>query len=227
MTTAEFNRLLADTARQMQVRSGTSDTLEEAVAAAGEVVGGCDLAAVSVTYPDRIETPAATDDTVRRIENLQFTLGEGPCRSAMREHETVHSPDVANDPRWPVWGARIAEELGVRSALGLRLFSSGETLGSLDLYSRTVRGFDSDDIYHGVALAAHVGVALAATQQAEHLRKAITNRTVIGQAEGILMERFAMTPAQAFAVLRRISSHTNTKLSQVAQTLVTTRQTPH
>jgi AmiR/NasT family two-component response regulator len=55
---------------------------------------------------------------------------------------------------------------------------------------------------------------------------AITNRTVIGRAEGILMERFGLTPDQAFAVLRRVSQRRNVKLNQVAEELVRTRVTP-
>lgn len=177
-------------------------------------------------YPDRIETPAATDEAVRRAEQLQYSMGQGPCRSAMRAHETIHSPDVAHDDRLPQSGQRIADELGVRGAVGYRLFSTGDTLGALNLYSRTVHGFDRDDLYHGLALAAHVAVALVGSQHTEHLERAITNRTVIGQAEGILMERFDLSPGQAFAVQQRVSQEHNTKLAQVAEQLVATRQTP-
>ena len=59
-----------------------------------------------------------------------------------------------------------------------------------------------------------------------HLELAIANRTVIGQAEGILMERFGIPADQAFAVLRRVSQHRNVKLNRVAEELVRTRETP-
>ena len=96
----------------------------------------------------------------------------------------------------------------------------------MNLYSLKLDAFDADDINNGEALAAHVGVALAASQNAEHLQMAITNRTVIGRAEGILMERFGLAPAQAFAVLRRVSQRRNVKLNSVAEELVRTRETP-
>jgi len=96
----------------------------------------------------------------------------------------------------------------------------------LNLYSREPEAFDLDDIYNGEALAAHVAVALAASRQAEQLGMAIATRTVIGQAEGILMERFDISAEQAFAVLRRVSSHSNVKLNRVAEQLVRTRETP-
>jgi AmiR/NasT family two-component response regulator len=69
-------------------------------------------------------------------------------------------------------------------------------------------------------------VALAASQNVANLEMAIASRTVIGQAEGILMERFGIAADQAFAALRRVSQHRNVKLNQVAEELVRTRQTP-
>ncbi len=81
-----------------------------------------------------------------------------------------------------------------------------------NLYSAEPDAFDADDINNGHALAAHVGVALAASQNAEHLHEAIASRTVIGRAEGILMERFDLPADQAFGVLRRVSRGRNVKL---------------
>ncbi|HEY8673716.1 MAG TPA: ANTAR domain-containing protein [Candidatus Dormibacteraeota bacterium] len=60
----------------------------------------------------------------------------------------------------------------------------------------------------------------------EQLTTAIVNRTVIGRAEGILMERFDLQPAQAFAVLTRLSQHNNIRLHLVAAELVKTRTLP-
>ncbi len=110
--------------------------------------------------------------------------------------------------------------------MSYRLFTTEDTLGAMNLYSVKRNAFDADDIDNGHALAAHVGVALAASQQAEHLEMAITNRTVIGRAEGILMERFDLSADQAFAVLRRVSQHGNVKLNRIAEDLVRTRETP-
>jgi hypothetical protein len=120
----------------------------------------------------------------------------------------------------------VAKEAGVASIVSYRLYTTQDTLGALNLYSTKPDAFDADDINNGQALAAHVGVALAASQQAEHLEMAVINRTAIGRAEGILMERFGIPPDQAFAVLRRVSQHRNVKLNCVAEELVRTRETP-
>ena len=128
--------------------------------------------------------------------------------------------------RWPRWGPLVAEQAGVASIVSYRLYTSQDTLGAMNLYSTTSNAFDSDDIDNGHALAAHVGVALADSQHVEHLEQAISNRTVIGRAEGILMERFGLLPDQAFAVLRRVSQRRNVKLNRVAEELVRTGVTP-
>ncbi|HET6626686.1 MAG TPA: GAF and ANTAR domain-containing protein [Nocardioidaceae bacterium] len=221
-----FARHLAAAARSMQGETGTQETLDKAVAIAVELIEGCDLAGISIVHRDDIDTSAGSDESLRRIDELQFAMGEGPCLDALKEHETVHSPDLAHDDRWPKWGPKIAKEIGVRSNVSYRLFTTADTLGAMNLYSRQVEAFDADDIYSGLALAAHIAVALAGAQNAEHLERAISNRTVIGQAEGILMERFNLTAEQAFGVLRRMSSQRNVKLSMIAEELVRTRQIP-
>jgi GAF domain-containing protein len=210
----------------MQGWSSTQQTLDKVVSVATEIIRGCDLVGLSVVHRDCIDTPAGNNQALNRIDELQFTLKEGPCFDALRTHETVHSRDLATDPRWPRWGPLVAKEIGVASIVSYRLFTTGDTLGAMNLYARRPDAFDADDVYNGQALAAHVAVALAASENSEHLEMAISNRTVIGRAEGILMERFAIPPDQAFAVLRRVSQRRNVRLNKVAEELVRTRTTP-
>jgi GAF domain-containing protein len=224
--TAGFATQLADAARAMHGRASTQETLDTVVSVATELVAGCDLVGISIVHHSGIETPAASDESLRRIDELQFELKEGPCYDALRTHETVCSRDLAVDERWPRWGPLVAAELGAMSIVSYRLFTTEDTLGALNLYGRKADAFDAGDVYDGFALAAHVAVALAASQNVEHLETAINNRTVIGRAEGILMERFDLTATQAFAVLRRVSQHRNVRLHLVANELVRTRQTP-
>jgi len=225
-THGSFAQQLADAARSMQGRASTQETLDQVVLVATEIIQGCDLVGISIVTPHGIDTPAGSDAALNRIDELQFKMREGPCFDALRTHETVHSKDLTTDERWPTWGPHVAREIGVASILSYRLFTGEDTLGALNLYSWKPEAFDLDDIYNGQALAAHVAVALSASQHVEHLELAMTTRTVIGQAEGILMERFDIAASQAFGVLRRVSSTSNVKLNQVAETLVLTRKTP-
>jgi transcriptional regulator with GAF, ATPase, and Fis domain len=222
-----LNDQLAEAARAFQAESGKQDLLARAVAIAPEIIDGCDYAGVSVVHRKGvIDTPAATNEAVRLLDELQFTLKEGPCFDAIWTGDTVLSTDLANDPRWPQWGPKVVAELGVASMLSYRLFTTTETLGALNLYSRRLDAFDAFDINSGLYLAAHLAVAFAEARTAEHLNTAIINRTAIGQAEGILMERFDLVPAQAFAVLTRISQQRNVRLHLVAAELVKTRELP-
>ena len=80
--------------------------------------------------------------------------------------------------------------------------------------------------------ATHAGIALAAAEarteahRVEHLEQALSSRELIGQAQGILMERERITANQAFDVLRRGSQHLNVKLREVAQRVVDTGERP-
>jgi len=225
-TPSSFAEQLAEAARSMQGMSSTRLTLEEVVRVATEIIHGCDRVGISIVHSGGIDTPVGSDETLKRIDELQFVLKEGPCFDALHMHEIVHSPDLAVDERWPRWGPVVANEVGVVSIASYRLFTARDTLGAMNLYSLERDAFDDNDISNGEALATHVGVALAASQNAAHLKTAISTRTLIGRAEGILMERFGMPADQAFAVLRRVSQRRNVKLNRVAEELVRTRETP-
>lgn len=219
-------RQLAEAARSMQAQSSTQAMLDEAVQVAIEIIDGCDLAGMSVIDPHGVHTPSGSGDELKRLDTLQFDLKEGPCFDALEHQEVVLSRDLATDVRWPTWGPLVAREIGVRSIVSYRLFTAADTLGAMNLYSLRIDAFDADDISNGGALAAHVAVALAEAQNVTHLETAISARTVVGRAEGILMERFDLSPTQAFAVLRRVSQNRNVKLNRVAEELVRTRKTP-
>jgi hypothetical protein len=86
--------------------------------------------------------------------------------------------------------------------------------------------FDADALAVAEVLGRHASIALAAAREEESLWQAIDARKLIGQAQGILMERFDLDDERAFEVLRRYSQNTNTKLNEVARTLVHTRTLP-
>jgi GAF domain-containing protein len=225
-TPSEFNRQLAAAARDMAGEHSTQDTLDRAVGLAIDLIEGCDIAGVSVVHKTRIDTPAATDETVRLIDETQFAMQQGPCLDALREHETVASNDLGSDERWPEWGPRMAQEAHVKCCLCFQLFTAGEALGALNLYSYHTHGFTVADVDNGLALAAQVAIALAAAQHEEQLEVEMDNRTVIGQAQGILMERFDLEPDTAFRVLARFSSSLNIKVHDVARQIVATGHLP-
>jgi transcriptional regulator with GAF, ATPase, and Fis domain len=209
-------------------RRTVEHTLEKSVQLAVELISGADACGVTLVQRGHgLKTPVSTGDMVVRGDALQYGLGEGPCMDAVWEHEVVISHDLAEERRWPSWAPRVVEELGARSMMCIQLFTDTHTLGAMNMYSKKPHVFNEvDDAPEAQALSAHIAVALAAAQEIEHLHTALTRRTEIGQAEGILMERFGITGARAFEVLRRVSSHSNRKLQVVALELVETRRLP-
>ena len=211
----------ADLARGMSESANLSDTLRVAVEGTKTLVANADAVGISMVHHDRrIETPAATDDACRRGDELQYELGEGPCLQSIHQQETVHSRDLRAEERWPSWSLRVADELGFRSMLCLQLFVTRDTLGALNLYSKRVDAFDADDEATALALSAHIAVALTAAKEFESLESVVAGRTVIGQAEGMLMQRYRLTPQQAFAVLARQAQASGSRLRHVAEDIV-------
>jgi transcriptional regulator with GAF, ATPase, and Fis domain len=218
----DFNRVLAEAVREMADEQSVSTTLERIVHTCVEAVESCDMAGVSILENGEIRTVAASDETLRVIDGLQFDLGEGPCYDALRNHDPVTANDLAHDQRWSTWGPAMVSRVGMRSVLSYRLATRRDAFGALNLYAADVGAFDHDDMFEGQVLAAHTSVVLAATLKEEQLYRALESRTVIGQATGRLIERFGLDADQAFAVMRRVSQNHNIKLYALAQRLVET-----
>ena len=218
---------VSDFARSVHRHDDPQRRLQRGVDLVVGLVEGCDHVGVTVAEGSRLLTPACSDDVVRRGDALQQELGEGPCLDSVRLEHTVISTDLAREQRWPRWSARAREELGVRSMLAVLLFTDRDTWGALNFYGDRPEAWTDDDIDTAHALAGHLAVAVADAHEIAHRGRAMLNRTVIGQAEGILMERYGLDADQAFAYLRRISQGRHVKLADVAADLVATRRVPH
>ena len=196
------------------------------VALAVELIDGCDHAGISRVEGRRIVAGATSDDAAARADALQYELGDGPCLETIHDRTTTLSQDLAHDVRWPTWVTRVGSELGLGSSLSLLLFTHARSYGALNLFADHPHAFDADDIAVAESLAAHLAVAMASGQEIVHRGNAMAGRTVIGQAEGILMERLDLDAGQAFDYLRRISQDGNRKLVAVAAEIVATRELP-
>lgn len=222
-----FQRLLADAVRDLDRQVDPPHTLQRLVEITPEFFGACDHVGVSLVERDTITTPVASDEQLRRLDEEHYALGEGPCYEAIREHATIVVDDLASDPRWPGWGRAMEQALGIRSSLSFRLFTRPDrTWGALNVYSHTPGAFTDDDVANGHVIAAMSAVVLARSINDEQLAAAVETRTVIGQAVGIVMERYGLDESTAFGVLRRLSSHSNVKLRDVAGQVVATRELP-
>ena len=223
-----FEHQLADAVRELNEQADPPHTLQRMVDITPEFFDSCDYVGISLVERDRILTPAASTQKLRELDELQYELGEGPCRESIRSHATIIIEDLHTDPRWPKWGHVMSEQLGIRSSLSFRLFTRpDDTWGALNVYSCTPSSFTEQDVLHGQVIAAMSAVVLARSINDEHLARALETRTVIGQATGMVMERYGLDAQTAFNVLRRLSSQDNRKLRDLAQQVVADRALPH
>lgn len=215
----------AEMALTLHEEDSLLDTVERVLEYAVKAVG-CSHAGVILVHGGRkVETVASTHDVVAELDAVQFELGEGPDLEVMAEHDSVVVPDTRLEERWPRWAGEVAER-GIRSMMGVRLHTSDSTIGSLNFYALQPHAFDDEDVRVARVLARHAGVALASARDTESLWQAIESRHVIGQAQGILMERYGIDADAAFAVLRRCSQDRNVKLRILAEQLIETRALP-
>lgn len=221
---------LAQVAVELFAAGTVAGTLERVVQLAAATVGGCDSAGILVLEGDHLAVAAASSTLARRLDEAQIATNEGPCIDAALGGTTTYVADLADDDRWPAF-APTAVHAGVRSVLAYSL--AGRRPSALNLYAELPAAFGAFDRAQGQLYATLARLAVdSATERAAgesvaaNLTEALRTRELIGQAQGILMERERITADQAFDVLRRASQHLNVKLREVAETLVRTGEPP-
>jgi GAF domain-containing protein len=214
-------RNLSELARSMQAEDDPAALLRLIVKAAVTEIDGADHAGISLVTKAGVRSEAASSELVPEIDEIQYAVDDGPCLRSLREQITVRSDDLHDEPRWPRF-AHEAAERGVRSVLSVQLFVDGDNLGALNLYAEKPSSFTAADENVALLFASHAAVAMVDSRRIGHLRLALESRDVIGQAKGILMERFKIRAPQAFGMLVAVSQHTQRKLQVVAEELAAT-----
>lgn len=198
--------------------------LDEVVVAAVTLIPGTDEGSISLVTGRNVTSHRPCGELPRRIDALQAEVGEGPCLDAVFEHQTVRVPDMANEQRWLNFAPRAAQAGAGGSMLSFQLYVQGDNLGALNLYGHRPNAFDDESEHVGLLFASHAAVAFADAQKIEQLNRAVDSRDLIGQAKGILMERYKINADQAFTVLVRVSQQNNRKLRDLAQELASKRE---
>jgi GAF domain-containing protein len=211
---------LAEIAREINLPTELGSTLQTIVESAAHSLTGIDHVGITIAHHDgRMETVAATDPFVRELDDLQYELGEGPCVHAIKSDKKVTIEHVADEERWPRFMA-TAITRGLRSQMGIALFVEEKTLGGLNMYSTTSDTLDPETVQMAELFATHAALAMGHARREEQLHDAIGTRQLIGQATGIVMERYQLSADRAFDYLIRVSSHSNLKLRDVAREVV-------
>lgn len=219
---------------------------------AARLVGNCQAATrmsgvgLAVTGPDGLAAVfATTGDHARRMEDLQFALGEGPGLDATRSGRPVLVSDLtAQASRWPVFTPE-ATGVGVHAAFTFPLQVGAIGIGVLDLY-RTTPG-DLDAVQFGQALAfadAAVAVLLHLQDRAgsdvggggadgasptptadagTDVIRAVDRRAVVHQATGMISVQLDVSLAVALSRLRAHAYAAGGRILDVAADVVSRR----
>lgn len=215
----ELAQLLGDLAIELQHESGTTATLRGITEGAVSLVPGVWGCGISMVQGRKVTPEAPTNPIVAELDELQSSLNDGPCLSALREQHTVQIEDMATETRWPRF-ARAALDRGVRSMLSFQLFVIDDTLGALNLFGDHSAAFGEESLLIGGVLAQHASIALIGATAEAQFDAALASRDTIGQAKGLLMEREQLTGLQAFALLLKTSQNANIKLVEIARWIV-------
>jgi len=181
-----------------------------------------EFAHVSISVKNRqgtFETSAGTDQLAWELDHVQYDLDEGPCVQAIEAEPVVVVQHLRHDQRWPRYVPEAAAR-GVRSQMAVRLFANNKHIAGLNLYSTERDDADVSSAETARLFATHAAIILGHAQAEDQLNHALQSRKVIGQALGILMERYRIDADRAFQFLMRASSDSNIKLRDVAEELV-------
>ncbi|MFI9254662.1 GAF and ANTAR domain-containing protein [Streptomyces sp. NPDC053069] len=184
-------------------------------------------------------TWCASDRVAARLAELQYTVGDGPCQSALDRGAPVVAADLTGGPdalRWPIF-AHEAVALGVRAVFSLPLGVSGAAIGTLDLYSESVGGLAEPDMRTALWVRDAVAYALMSLQTAgldgaeedtenevaSWLAASEADHTEVHQAVGMVMVQLDLDPEQALDRLRARAYADGRTISQVAREVLAGR----
>ena len=205
-------------------RGSESLTLDTIIDWSQKAVGGTDAGIFLLHAKGKLETAVPTSRGMTRAHELQIELNEGPCLQVINDGnvDTYLIGEIATDNRFPNWGPAAAE-LGFHSVISAVLKTNQKRFGSLNVYSKEPDAFDRDDLAVIDLFSHRAARAMAVAEDSAGLTTALDTRKLIGQAQGILMERFNINADHAFDYLVRQSQARNEKIRALAQWIVTNR----
>lgn len=225
---SDLKRLHEDLARVVLIGRDLTEVLADITSVARRSMPGTEATSITLIRDDRPFTAAHDGQMALDADELQYQRGYGPCVDAARSGTLLLVEDMRREQRWPDY-ARHAAAHGVGSSLSVPLPFQSATVGALNNYSSRPHAFGEEDIAVAEEVASWVALvvsnahaASSIVEEVAQLRQAMASRAVIEQAKGVLVERYKLTPDQAFGLLIRGSQNSNTKLRDVAVALVTT-----
>jgi hypothetical protein len=161
-------------------------------------------------------TFGSSSELSRRLDEFQFTFGEGPCLDAVRQGQPIVVADLQDpaEQRWPTYAGAVLDE-GVRAVYALPVSISSAYVGVLDLFRAEPSPLNAADLTGGL-FAASLAMAplrdLISTVMLEPgpigadvdawAESATLERVEVYQATGMVMDQLGVTAAEALVRLR-------------------------
>lgn len=171
---------------------------------------------------------AASDPNTARIEELQFTFGEGPCIDAAAAGRPVLVPDLTDGAmrRWPMYTTAVLDA-GVRAVFAFPLQIGAARLGVLDVFRASSGAMSRPELGRALTLADQVVTTLLDGQErttgVDELDEAFEHRAALFQAQGMVMVQLGISLAEALARIRAYAYATDRPLSEVAADILAHR----
>ena len=206
---------LEEATSETEATAGLAGMLAEVIAPAAEV-------SVTIGPPANPHHVDSNGAFAQQLDGLQMQAAEGPCQSAWDTGQLVLTADVRLDERWPEL-TRLVEPTELASVLALPVRADDAVVGVINAYSTKADAFGGIDIELAELAAFAVGQVFQRIETTRSLRDMVTNlrqalssRSVIDQAKGVLMARHGYDADEAFTALSELSQRENIKVRELA-----------
>jgi len=229
---AELGAALSELAGLLLSTNSFEQLLQGVAELSVRVIKSATTCGITLAQDDRVLTAASVDALARQLDEQQYEHESGPCLQSLASGEVVEAADLAREKRWDSYPT-VAMAHGILAILSTPMIVKSRPVGVLNLYARAPQAFSAVDRQLASLLAGQAAIAVTAALRhydevtlSDHLRIALSSRSVIDQAIGIVMAQRHCDPDTAFATLRTISQRRNIKLRAVAAELVAAIQNP-
>jgi GAF domain-containing protein len=196
-----------------------------------------DAAAISLIFDGASSgTLGSSSALARTYDELQFTLGEGPCLESVALRTPVLIADLAapDDPRWPIYGPAMLSH-HIRGVLATPVLVAGEHVGALDFFRAQPGNLEGEYFAGALAAAEIAGVPMLDLLDADLLAAVNEpssnawaelhdlSRAEVSQATGVLVAQLGVEPAEALVRLRAHAYATDRSSTDVARDILDRR----
>jgi len=206
--------------------SPPEQTLRRIAELAKQTLAGAEDVSLTVVEDGHPRSMVFTGRLAVDLDERQYDLGFGPCLDAAKTGQTIILDTTDDESPYREFG-RIAARAGVKYTVSLGLPIAQRSIGGVNVYTTADTPLSAAFVEQAEVFAGYAAVAVnniasyaGAVNEAAGLRTAMASRAAIEQAKGILMARDHCTADEAFDLLKRISSHRNLKLRDIAQAIV-------